>query len=1024
MTFKKTFYFIFSLLLVSNQNFGQDKLPLLEFEEIVIAQDDGLQSWENLDLIYEDKEGIFWTVINEGLFRYNGHTAINISAFLSKNYNLDLDNQTNTTFLKKDSILWLGRRKSLLKINLNKLSYQEVFLDTAIHTSNYRNLISRMKSVNDTLYVGTGNGLYLLDERSLKIHKKYLNNGIEINHRESSNAVQSIYPDIEANAIWVALNNGLYRIDKRTDHIEHYTLPSEVWDNKHHFHQGHRYGDNLLMPGFGSGLVEFNLKTRSFTRYYNTKKPENEALEMGLDKYWFSNIIRSEFSINDSISLVSFQGIGNAYFNRNTKDFTYLDTPEDMKKGVFFNVDRNGYLWASKIGRLWRSKVPVIPVSQPFQHIIDISSFQVNNTTRKRPNIEGYDDILVKEERNIKLEFTLSKAYLYDSIQYQYRLNNKKWIPVTKPNTIDLPKLKYKNYTLSIRALDKENNVVASRDLGFRLTIPFYKTLYFMILCFFILFGTAFLISQYFQSKKTAKKLLELDELKSSFFANVSHEFRTPLALISGPIEEQLQKDNLSDKEKKNLQIAQYNSKRLLDLVDQLLDLSKLESGSKHLKVVQGDLPLFLNSLFSAFSFLAESNNQNYVYDITGVKASNNWFDPDIVEKIINNIIGNAIKYSAQGESIEVTATLNNQNFLLTVTNTGTPLSTKQLTKIFDRFYSTNENITGTGIGLALTRELTLLHKGSIVAESSDNQVVFKINLPISKKSFSNTEISNDAFRPGKNIQISNTVEKNRPVNEDLTVLSQHEVPIILIVEDNKDLRHYITSLFDIDYKIYTAENGTKGFTIATEIVPDLIITDLMMPESDGITLTKNCKTSEITSHIPVIMLTAKAGEENELIGIETGADAYIIKPFNTKILRKTAENLINSRIKLRERYSHEIVLLPQDVTVNATDQRFLDKLKEIVDTKIIDSQFDVNQFATLLGMSRMQLHRKLKALTGQSATEFIRRQRLKLAEELLKKPEVNIAQVGYAVGFENPSYFTRCFKKYYGMSPSEFIKS
>lgn len=531
-----------------------------------------------------------------------------------------------------------------------------------------------------------------------------------------------------------------------------------------------------------------------------------------------------------------------------------------------------------------------------------------------------------------------------------------------------------------------------------------------------------FLFLGFRNRKKTNNKLRELDTMKSSFFENISHEFRTPLSLIAGPVEQQLQKPDIDVSEKKNLTIAKRNTKRLLTLVDQLLDLSKLEAGHFKLKVQQGDLSIFLKSLTSTFDYLAHENNQAYTVHIN-IPENIYYFDADALEKIITNLISNALKYSPDGESIEITGTIQHQELQFIVKNTGAPLPEEALQTIFNRFARTDEQTTGTGIGLALSRELATLHKGTITVQSDDSWTSFTTTLPVTETAFSASEKATGTVNTSAFAKADTTILQKEIITEDPDIFSKDTNPILLIVDDNADLRTYVSSLFEDTYTIHTAQDGSEGFEIASSIVPDLIITDLMMPKDDGIALTKNCKTTEATSHIPIVMLTAKAGDENRLTGLENGADAYITKPFNTEILKTTTHNLLETRKKLQERFSQEVVLIPKDMAVNSADERFLGNLKEIVDTQIIESDFTTESFSKALGMSRMQLHRKLKALTGLSATEFIRSQRLKLAAQLLKKSDINVSQVGYSVGFNNHSYFTKCFKEHYGVSPSDYAK-
>ncbi|AWX44370.1 Histidine kinase [Flagellimonas maritima] len=531
-----------------------------------------------------------------------------------------------------------------------------------------------------------------------------------------------------------------------------------------------------------------------------------------------------------------------------------------------------------------------------------------------------------------------------------------------------------------------------------------------------------FLFSMYRSRQNTNRRLKELDKAKSNFFANISHELRTPLSLILGPVEQQLENTGLSKEHRQNLAIAKKNTDRLATLVDQLLDLSKLESGFYKLNVSKGLLSIFLKLQAESFLFSASKKSQKLNIEIS-IDDKYYWYDTDVLQKVIGNLLGNALKYSPQKTEVYFSAKIVQGILFLIVKNTGVSIKHEELKEVFNRFHRSHEDETGTGIGLALTKELIGLHKGSIKAESDTDSVTFYIQLPVQETAFSNEEKtihtkpapSNEAHQDKV---IANTSHVNSP-----TIESNEDNDIILIVDDNKDLRTYVSSIFDKTHTVVTAKNGSIGFQKALKFIPDLIITDLMMPKEDGLKLTENCKTDDATSHIPIIMLTAKAGDENKLEGLETGADAYLTKPFNNKILKQTVENLLESRKKLQKRFSQEVILTPKDISIDSYDERFLESLQNVMDTQLVASNFNTEAFAKALGMSRMQLHRKLKALTGQTTTEFIRSQRLKLAASLLKKNDVNISEIGYQVGFNDHSYFTKCFRESYGTSPTEFSK-
>lgn len=528
-----------------------------------------------------------------------------------------------------------------------------------------------------------------------------------------------------------------------------------------------------------------------------------------------------------------------------------------------------------------------------------------------------------------------------------------------------------------------------------------------------------FLFFLYRNRQKTNTKLKELDKLKSNFFANISHEFRTPLTLIADPINDALTDESISDKKRQQFSVAKQNSERLLSLVNQLLDLSKLDAGQLKLHIQNGNVLKIIAALSESFSYSAKQQNISYSNNIQQTNE-NVWFDKDALEKIVVNLISNAVKYTPENGSVVCNSNISNNVLSLEVKNTGRGLTTEELNNIFQRFYQTNEQNQGTGIGLALVKELVELHKGTISVTSSTNEwTTFKVTLPVDKNSFKNEQfISTTSTEP---ITKTHIISHSLPNEDD--EIADSELPILLIVEDNADLRDLLKQTFDTSYNVMTASNGAIGVKLALEHVPDLIISDIMMPEKDGITLTKELKTDERSSHIPIILLTAKADVESQFEGIETGADAYITKPFDKKLLALKAEKLIETRKKLQLRYSQEIILRPKDIAVTNIDERFLERVQIVLDQNLVESTFSTEEFSIAVGLSRMQLHRKIKALTGLTASEFIRSQRLKLAAQLLKSSDVNVSQIGYTVGFNDHSYFTKCFKEAYNCTPSEYSK-
>ncbi|WP_271770169.1 hybrid sensor histidine kinase/response regulator transcription factor [Aquimarina algiphila] len=531
-----------------------------------------------------------------------------------------------------------------------------------------------------------------------------------------------------------------------------------------------------------------------------------------------------------------------------------------------------------------------------------------------------------------------------------------------------------------------------------------------------------FLFVLYRNRQKTNKKLKKLDKAKSHFFSNISHELRTPLTLISGPIQNKLDDKNLTDKDRSDFELVLNNSNRISELVNQLLDISKIEAGSMTLSLQKVHPMQQINAIIKDFEYATSLKNINFLTYINNHEEEG-WLDRDAVHKIITNLVSNAIKYTPENGSIIFNAHIKKHKLFIDIKNTGDGLTKEQRQLVFKRFYQTHSEQSGSGVGLALVNELIKLHEGNITVDSRLNEwTSFNLSISLDKKSIKNAKVIEDNTNIDNTSPYQNHYEvTNTSSNKTDTDHTNEELPIALIVEDNKDLNHLLQENFKNHYKVISAQDGLEGYELALQYIPDIIISDIMMPKKDGIELTNELKNDERTSHIPIILLTAKAGEENELSGLQIGADEYITKPFNQKILTTKASNLITIRKKLQLRYSQEVILTPKDIAITPIDENFLNKVQKVLDKQLIESSFSVEEFSKAIGMSRMQLHRKLKALTGLTSSEFVRSQRLKLAAQLLQSSDTNISQVGYAVGFNDHSYFTKCFKEMYACTPTEY---
>jgi signal transduction histidine kinase/DNA-binding response OmpR family regulator len=526
-----------------------------------------------------------------------------------------------------------------------------------------------------------------------------------------------------------------------------------------------------------------------------------------------------------------------------------------------------------------------------------------------------------------------------------------------------------------------------------------------------------------------ALKLEEVDKMKSNFYANISHEFRTPLMLILGPAEKLLSK--LKDEDgQKQIGLIKGNAKRLLNLINQLLDLSRLEAGRLKLNASLGNISQFVKGLTMEFESIAEQRDISLkiIMEKDDIEA---YFDREKMEKIITNLLSNAFKFTPAGGRITVLMkeTILNQVEII-VRDSGIGIPKSELPKIFDRFYQVDGSITreheGTGIGLALTKELVELHKGNIFIDSVEGHwTEVKLSIPLGKEHLSESDIIEPSdYELRKVDSLADFLKTDEEADEGM---SEHLIDktIVLIVEDNPDVRDFVRDALKDTYHVEEAANGEQGLRRAEKIIPDLIVSDIMMPKMDGYEMTRRLRQDERTSHIPIILLTAKSDKDSKLQGLGLGADDYLIKPFDSDELLARIKNLIETRKMLQEKFGSgtEVLQKPAKATISYLDEQFLNRVIMVIEEHLSEEEFSIEEFGKDVGMSRSQIHRKLKALTGKSTSLYLRTVRLAKAKQMIEQKKGNISDICYAVGFSSPAYFSRCFKEEFGYAPSEHMR-
>jgi len=869
------------------------------------------------------------------------------------------------------------------------------------------------------------NGLYKLDPVSDKL-TQYVHNP-DNPQSISSNTIRSIHESFfkESHVLWIGTNAGLDRFDYQTEQFTHFTrkngLPNEEIGGILEDKQGN------LWLGTGFGLSKLDP---------HTGRVRNYDLYDGLQG-------------NQFVRGGAFRSTNGEMFFGGTNGFTSF-FPEQIKDNPHIpDIVLTDF-------QLFNKSVPIKQDS-----VVTADDYFLPKHISALSQI-----VLSYNQRVFSFEFTALDFRKPQKNRYAYKMEgvDPEWVYTDASRRFaTYTNLDPGEYTFRVKG---SNNDGIWNEAGISIKViitpPWWQTRAAFI--FYFVFFIALVAGLWrFQTGRLkmkqamemehfeSQKLRDVDRMKSRFFADISHEFRTPLTLIEGPVRQMLSgefKGNL----KEQYRMILRNSGRLLTLISQLLDLSKLESGKLKLKVRNIEIISFTNGLVQVFESMAKREDIRLTLD-AGISAQEVYLDVEKYETIINNLLSNAFKATPPGGEIVISLDTPPVSPLMhkggikggveiSVSNTGPVIPPDQIDHIFDRFYhaenSYQKDAQGTGIGLALTKELVELHHGTISVESdADAGTIFTLFVPLGKEHLKEDEIIEEVGTAGlipgtgkeivpdgsaeedKRYKISDTRELTDSKNQ--SAVSGLNFPRLLIVEDNADLRQYIIQHMDHHFSIFEAENGQDGLNTALKEMPDLIISDVMMPVMDGYAFCEKIKSDERTSHIPVILLTAKADSDSRVEGLELGADDYIAKPFDNRELAARVNNLIDQRRMLREKFSRMIEVRPGEITASSKDEQFLTRLISVFEPHVDESDFSTRDFAREVGMSRSNLHRKLIALTNQPTHEFLRSLRLKRAAQLLIQAAGSVTEIAYAVGFTNPSHFSKIFREHFGQTPSQF---
>ena len=855
--------------------------------------------------------------------------------------------------------------------------------------------------------------------------------------------------------LWIGTTFGLYFLQQGSDELVEF----EVYEGEKRFREaitvisGNPSG--FWLGTQSGGLVRLDLLERKISRF---------TVEDGLP----SNTINSILEENENVLWIS-TSKGLSRFDTKLNQFTNFSSNDGLPSDIF-NMnsaykDENGIMYfGSTDGVVYFDPAEIKP--NPFKAAPIITGIQlfnkevaVGDTINKQMVLEKpvplLDKITLNHKNNIlSLSFASMHYASPANNQYAYKLENLEddWNYVdAQRRTAAYTSLPSGEYLFRLKATNSDGAWSEEAALTIVVLPPWWNTNWFrmvmlvlLILLTYALFRlrirnikarnttlkklvrekTAGLERQNRKIQEMADRLHEIDQSKLKFFMNVSHEFRTPLTLILGPVANLLKSPRLSSTEKEDVRLIERNGYRLLRLTNQLLDSSDLDRDTLRLQVAQSDIVAFVKEIARAFEFRADNMDIDYRFECN-VPSAPGWFDGDKIEKILYNLISNALKFTNVRGKIMVSLKVDQKQLKLEVIDNGIGIEQAKLDRIFERFYQVEESDRrrmGTGIGLNLAKKLAEKHKGTLSATSSVGKGTrFVLTIPITEEAYKGEEkapeqvnVTERAWRIQKLFAAESRTDTD-------PVIREAAMGIVLLIEDSVDMRAYLKNGLKSHFSVIEATNGKEGLKLAEEMVPDIIVSDVMMPKMDGMEFCRKIKENDLLNHIPVILLTAKVGEQNQMDGYQVGADDYLTKPIDLNLLRVRINNLIKSRNELREYFTSTIDLVPDRLVTNHKDEVFLEKAVKVVEQHLSDPNLNYQQFVEELGISKTRLYDKINKLSGLSINLFIRSVRLKIAARKILEGQHNVSEIAYQVGFSDPGYFSKCFKQQFGVPPKEY---
>ncbi|MGC3978020.1 MAG: two-component regulator propeller domain-containing protein [Paludibacteraceae bacterium] len=992
-------------------------------------------------IVEANNENLFLCTEGDGLIYYN---------LKDKTYRTFTNQPNNPNSLGSNNIktvyydpvkkeLWLGLHLGgINKLDLN--SFQITRFNDIKPEFQQSDIVRTILPYNDRFLIATYNGIYLFDKttRQFTLFSEKLHKTVSF--------CTNIALDKKDN-LWIS-GRGLHRYNLGTGTLKSYfpyTKDVHSLSNMNVVKVMIDSKDQIWVATNGGGVNLYNEETDNFTRY------DKSTCEIKND--YVSNIIESRLG---NIIIATTQGFS-ILDTKNNKIYNY-----GAENGLPLNSLYNGGMSLLKNGEIYMAGMngmvsffeDKLSLQRRFFNI-KLSDIWINykqilpgdESGILKKNLPYTNAIRLNYKQSmVTIEFASNNYIQTNEPQYRYKLQglSNEWVNLplgsNKLNFMNLTPGKYKLILEAVSQID--GSVVDGTELDIKMSPPFYSSwlaylLYVLMITFAVSRYLAFTRSKLLlktsleYEKKEKQHIEEVNQSKLRFFTNISHEFRTPLTLISGQVDMLLQMHNIAPHIYGKILNIKRNTHNMQNLINELLEFRKSEQGFLTIKLSEQNLVEFLKEIYLSFVDYAKYRHIKFNFDC-GEEKITLWFDPNQMQKVFYNLISNAFKYTEENGTIDIVVKPTNETVNIDILDSGIGISAEALEKIFDRFYQAenglgNNNMThGTGIGLALTKNILELHSGTIKVHSVPNKgSVFTVTLRKGDLHFT-SEQKKDA----ENIENLSTDYTDIPDDEYMQEIidAQPKEPenkyAMLIVEDNADLRDMLVKIFEPIYKIYTANDGEEGLSKAIEHQPSIVLSDLMMPKMSGSEMCAKIKSNFSVCHIPVVLLTAQTAMEYNIEGLRLGADDYITKPFNVKVLITRCNNLVNGRKILQEKFSKQTDISPAIIATNEIDRKFLEKAYAVLEKNIDNPDFDVAMFSGEMAFGRTKLFGKIKGITGQTPNDFILNYKMKRATDLLTNhPEFNIADITYMLGFSFPKYFSKCFKEQFGVSPSTYRK-